>query len=138
MKYTCSKETVQQNGYFTLFSSKFHSNIYSIFYGVNPPAILQTFNILYCIHVHCTYNLWPFTWNVYFELLFRLKRTRNIMPKKILLVSTRLTLFLNRELPDSQWYPLNLCQGKTCWDLIVFLKMYFKKTVVYWACNTFK
>ena len=35
MKYTCSMERVQQNGRFTLFSSKFHSNIYSILYG-NP------------------------------------------------------------------------------------------------------
>ena len=32
MKYTCSMETVQQNGRFILFSSKFHSNIYSILY----------------------------------------------------------------------------------------------------------
>ena len=35
MKYTCSMETVQQNGRFTLFSSKFLS-IYSILYGKNP------------------------------------------------------------------------------------------------------
>ena len=28
----CSMETVQQNGRFTLFSSKFHSNIYSILF----------------------------------------------------------------------------------------------------------
>ena len=28
VKYTCSMETVQQNGRFTLFSSKFHSNIF--------------------------------------------------------------------------------------------------------------
>ena len=34
MKYTCSMETVQQNGRFTLFSSKFLS-IYSILYGCN-------------------------------------------------------------------------------------------------------
>jgi len=27
-------ETVQQNGRFTLFSSKFHSNIYSILFGI--------------------------------------------------------------------------------------------------------
>ena len=33
VKYTCSMESVQQNGRFTLFSSKFHSNIYSILYG---------------------------------------------------------------------------------------------------------
>ena len=32
MKYTCSMETVQQNGRFTFFSSKFLS-IYSILYG---------------------------------------------------------------------------------------------------------
>ena len=30
MKYTCNMETVQQNGRFTIFSSKFPSNIYSI------------------------------------------------------------------------------------------------------------
>ena len=33
VKYTCSMETVQQNGRFTLFSSKFPSNIYSILFG---------------------------------------------------------------------------------------------------------
>ena len=38
MKYTCSMETVQQNGRFTLFSSKFHCNIYSILF-VNIPQI---------------------------------------------------------------------------------------------------
>jgi len=31
--YTCSMETEQQNGRFTLFCSKFPSNIYSKFYG---------------------------------------------------------------------------------------------------------
>ena len=30
---TCSMETVQQNGCFTLFSCKFHSKIYSILFG---------------------------------------------------------------------------------------------------------
>ena len=35
-KYTYSIETVQQNGRFTLFSSKFHSNIYSIPFGNIP------------------------------------------------------------------------------------------------------
>ena len=34
VKYTCSMETVQQNGRFTLFSSKFPSNIFSILYGI--------------------------------------------------------------------------------------------------------
>ena len=32
MKYTCSMKAVQQNGRFTLFSSKFHFNIYSVLY----------------------------------------------------------------------------------------------------------
>ena len=36
----CSMETVQQNGRFTLFSSKFPSNIYSILYG---PDLVQFF-----------------------------------------------------------------------------------------------
>ena len=31
----CSMETVQQNGRFTLFSSKFPSNIYFILFGSN-------------------------------------------------------------------------------------------------------
>ena len=35
MKYTSSMETVQQNGRFTLFSSEFHSNIYSILSVMN-------------------------------------------------------------------------------------------------------
>ena len=39
MKYTCSMKTVQQNGRFTLFSSKFPSNIYSILYGNTPPTL---------------------------------------------------------------------------------------------------
>jgi len=30
--YSCSMETVQQNGRFTFFSSKFHCNVYSIFF----------------------------------------------------------------------------------------------------------
>ena len=33
VKYTCSMETVQQNGRFTLFSSKLPSNIYSILFA---------------------------------------------------------------------------------------------------------
>ena len=36
---TCSMETVQQNGRFTLFSSKFHSNIYSILFASTLPHI---------------------------------------------------------------------------------------------------
>jgi len=36
VKYTCGMETVQQNCRFTLFSSKFHSNIYSILFDSNP------------------------------------------------------------------------------------------------------
>ena len=43
VKYTCSIETVQQNGRFTLFSSKFHSNIYSILY------VYTKYGKLYCI-----------------------------------------------------------------------------------------
>ena len=33
VKYTCSMETVQQNGRFTLFYSKFPSNMYSILFA---------------------------------------------------------------------------------------------------------
>ena len=40
MKYTCSMETVQQNGRSTLFSSKFHPNIYSILFSQNTPDYL--------------------------------------------------------------------------------------------------
>ena len=36
VKYTCSVETVQQNGRFILFSSKFPSNIYSILFDFIP------------------------------------------------------------------------------------------------------
>ena len=43
---TCSMETVQQNGRFTLFSSKFHSNIYSILFD-------QTMNLK---HFLCSIN----------------------------------------------------------------------------------
>ena len=35
VKYTCNMETAQENGRFTLFSSKFHSNIYSILFVHN-------------------------------------------------------------------------------------------------------
>ena len=41
--HTCSMETVQQNGRFILFSSKFPSNIYSILYD--------------CVRLVCT--IWP-------------------------------------------------------------------------------
>ena len=43
VKYTCSMEIVQQNGRFTLFSSKFHSNICSILFGCNRQIIILTF-----------------------------------------------------------------------------------------------
>ena len=46
MKYTCSMETVQQNGRFTLFSIKFHS-IYFILYVRNTYLILHKNNVLY-------------------------------------------------------------------------------------------
>ena len=50
VKYTCSMETVQQNGRFTLFSSKFHSNIYSILfipYPLDPsPEVYMTIWVL--------------------------------------------------------------------------------------------
>ena len=42
VKYTCSMETVQQNGRFTLFSSKFSSNIYSILFA-RPSKGSQSF-----------------------------------------------------------------------------------------------
>ena len=43
-------ETVQQNGRFTFFSSKFHSNIYSILFGSNRIPILKylRFTTLIC------------------------------------------------------------------------------------------
>ena len=43
VKYTCSMETVQQNGRFTLFPSKFNSSIYSILLLIAPliPKIQQ-------------------------------------------------------------------------------------------------
>ena len=52
MKYTCSMETVQQNGRFTLFSSKLHSNIYSILFDYNS----SLFKSLFSIHI-LEYNL---------------------------------------------------------------------------------
>ena len=63
MKYTCSMETVQQNGRFTLFSSKFPSNIYSILFVFD---ILVFFNLFK--------NLQMFIQTVYL-----LKRTVNIV-----------------------------------------------------------
>ena len=41
MKYICSMETVQQNGRFTLFSSKFIS-IYSILYAYRPLLLFNS------------------------------------------------------------------------------------------------
>ena len=41
MKYTCSMETVQQNGRLTLFSSKFPSNIYSILFAYTAMKIMH-------------------------------------------------------------------------------------------------
>ena len=54
VKYTCSMETVQQNGRFTLFSSNFHSNVYSILYGINFLKVRKFFSFnkvkLACTH----------------------------------------------------------------------------------------
>ena len=61
MKYTCSMETVQQNGRFTLFSIKFLS-IYSILYGYIYLLVCrlifnknvqkcQILELLYCIKI---------------------------------------------------------------------------------------
>jgi len=46
VKYTCSMETVQQNGRFTLFSIKFLS-IYFVLYVRNTYLILHKNNVLY-------------------------------------------------------------------------------------------
>ena len=64
MKYTCSMETVQQNGCFTLFSSKFHSNIYSILFGpiVSPPIpsiSYSNLSVLSYLHLLCPYRTQP-------------------------------------------------------------------------------
>ena len=42
MKYACSMETVQQNGRFTLFSSKFPSNIYSILFAYSISLLVNS------------------------------------------------------------------------------------------------
>ena len=51
VKYNCSMETVQKNGRFTLFFSKFPSNIYSIRFGHNAEIegweIIDDLDILY-------------------------------------------------------------------------------------------
>ena len=39
----CSMETVQQNDRFTLFSSKYHSNIYSILFGAISWVLSEIF-----------------------------------------------------------------------------------------------
>ena len=62
MKYTCSMETVQQNGRFTLFSIKFLS-IYSILYGFNArlPSKVEFLELYdahnYGVQVHLEENL---------------------------------------------------------------------------------
>ena len=43
-------ETVQQNGRFTLFSSKFPSNIYSILYGHTTPFCIVLYHAVYRQH----------------------------------------------------------------------------------------
>ena len=67
VKYTCSMETVQQNGRFTLFSCKFHSNVYSTLFvnkftqrngRISWPGELQ---ILCWIH---NSNLLNFIWAI--------------------------------------------------------------------------
>ena len=40
---TCNMKTVQQNGRFTLFSSKFPSNIYSILCGIYTRVVKEIF-----------------------------------------------------------------------------------------------
>ena len=46
VKYTCSMEIVQQNGRFTLVSSKFPSNIYSILYDHTTPFCIVQYRAL--------------------------------------------------------------------------------------------
>ena len=41
VKYTCSMETGQQNGRFTLFSSKFPSDIYSVLLEFFPTQLVN-------------------------------------------------------------------------------------------------
>ena len=48
VKYTCSMETVQQNGRLTLFTSKFPSNIYSILFVSCPLHTLQLLFLVNC------------------------------------------------------------------------------------------
>ena len=79
MKYTCSIETVQQNGRFTLFSSKFPSNIYSILYGQTPLPLFSLFlkfeaSQIYILHIAC-YFLWVQN--------MTLKGTENRRPKRL-------------------------------------------------------
>ena len=63
MKYTCSMETVQQNGRFTLFSSKFLS-ICSILYGCSilfilvPWSLQKTLIFLSLILPRCTFRIY--------------------------------------------------------------------------------
>ena len=77
MKYTCSMETVQQNGRFTLFSSKFLSNIYSILFAYTAMKImhhphwdqanaLSTIPVLEASDI-TTLNLQSASWQIQFE-----------------------------------------------------------------------
>ena len=52
MKYSCSTETVQQNGRFTLFSSKFHSNIYSVLFDTDTSYNVLKNNITVYYRLH--------------------------------------------------------------------------------------
>ena len=60
MKYTCSMETVQQNGRFTLFSSKFLS-IYSILYAYKVRWILIIWDKYFLIKM-IIYDWYGYLW----------------------------------------------------------------------------
>ena len=66
MKYTCSMETVQQNGRFTLFSSKFSSNIYSILFVCSTWPVYCLLNGRSSCDVIRTFKYTQFKWIMFF------------------------------------------------------------------------
>ena len=91
VKYTCSMDTVQQNGRFTLFSSKFHSDIYSILLGCKSGM-----SILYKVTLNYVYI--PFPWRN-----DQLKIVKPVRDKPCLFSCIPTSLFHNNSSTNTFW-----------------------------------
>ena len=83
MKYTCSIETVQQNGRFTLFSSKFPSNIYFILYVKFPSSHIKI------LKKELTISFNTIITYISYSLIFD---SIKLLPGRMLLINTKFSM----------------------------------------------